>query len=347
MNDCVIVMPAYNPEPVLVYLVKCLLNAGFHNILCVNDGSSPDCQGIFDELKELTEVVLIEHAVNLGKGRAIKTAFNYICSHYSGISSVITMDADGQHTVEAVEKLYRSYEKNEKLLLGSRKFTDKRAKVPFRSRLGNIITRYVFRYLCNLDISDTQTGLRLYPYSILAPMLKVGGEGYEFETNCLLYCKENNIEIQEVEIETIYEDNNTSSHFNPLRDSIRIYTVICKYMFASFLSVIIDNFVFCMISRANDNVFVMIYSGRAVAAIINFLINRKIVFKNTQEGLLRQIVRYILLLIISGTVSAMLVSWGEKILLINILVIKIFVDVMLFFINFYIQKNYVFEKAKQ
>jgi hypothetical protein len=68
---------------------------------------------------------------------------------------------------------------------------------------------------------NAQSGLRGLQVSHLKHFLDIPYNGYEFETEMLLKCSKNNIKIKEISIETIYKDNNSSSHFNPLLDSLK------------------------------------------------------------------------------------------------------------------------------
>ncbi len=347
-DNIIIVIPAYNPSAVLLELIAGLQEIGIQNIVCVNDGSTSSGT-VFEKIESDFNTgggYLLKHAVNFGRGIALKTAFNYILNYLPGKSIVITMDADGQHTVAAVEKIIQSYAGEREIILGARAMSSSKVKIPLRSRFGNAVTKWVFRYLCNIHIQDTQTGLRLYPAEILPEMLMVKGSRYEYETNCLLYCKDNNIGLKEVEIETIYEEGNASSHFNPLKDSLKIYSVIIKYMCSSFLSVAIDYIIFFSISKYVANIFLMTYLGRFCSAVVNFMVNRKVVFKNKGNFAL-QALKYIVLLLVSGTISAVLVQCGATLLGKSYLVfIKIVVELVLFFFNFYIQKNFVFVKKR-
>lgn len=176
----------------------------------------------------------------------------------------------------------------------------------------------------------------------MSGLLKVDGEGYEYETNCLLWCKDCQAGLKEVGIETIYEYNNASSHFNPLRDSLKIYLVIFKYTCSSMLSVVLDYVVFFLLTSYTYNVFILTYAGRVCASVVNFVMNKKVVFKAEGKNLI-QVVKYFLLVILSGTISALSLS-VFRVFIDNLLAAKVIVEVILFFFNFYIQKNVVFVK---
>ena len=346
MKECVIVIPAYQPTMKLKELIEDLQFEWISKIVCVNDGSDAECTEIFRQIEMLDKVCVLKHAVNMGKGRALKTAFNYILNELPDKEMVITVDADGQHTTAAVEKVYNAFSGNDNIILGRREFTNIKSKkdIPLRSRFGNRMTKFVFNFLCNINISDTQTGLRVIPMAILPYFIGVPGEKYEYETNCLLWCKDYSIEINEIEIETIYEGNNESSHFNPLKDSLRIYLVIFKYMCSSILSVVVDYAVFFVMAGYTNNVFILTYSGRCCSSIINFLLNKKVVF-NAKGKVAVQAVKYFLLVLLSGTISAVVVS-GVQSIIKNLFISKILVETVLFFFNFYVQKNMIFVKKE-
>lgn len=255
---------------------------------------------------------------------------------------MVTVDADGQHLVKDVIEIGRELENGKSLVLGCRTFG--RKDIPFRSRLGNIATRLVFRWLCGLNVSDTQTGLRGYPATYLEACCKIDGERYEYETNVLLNTRKENIKIKEVRIETIYEDQNETSHFNPLFDSIKIYKVIFAYSLSSIISVLVDFFVFHCGIRVGISILWATYMGRVVAACGNFALNRNLVFKS-KNRLLPQLLKYFMLVVVSGTISACFVWALARLFTCELIVIKIIVEGLLYFFNYYIQNTMIFSKG--
>ncbi|MGN1167773.1 MAG: bifunctional glycosyltransferase family 2/GtrA family protein [Lachnospiraceae bacterium] len=339
----VIIIPAYNPSDVLIDLVE-ELSEYFYRIVVVDDGGGEDYKALFDKVQANLCCTVLRHYVNMGKGRALKTAFNYCISLGDECSGAITVDADGQHTVEDILRISDAMSKNEsKAVLGCRKFEDK--EIPFRSRFGNNVSRVVYKWLCGINVSDTQTGLRGIPRELFGIMCCLNGERYEYETNMLLALKENEIEIVEVPISTIYEDGNSSSHFNPLKDSWRIYSVILKYSLSSLLSVIIDYIVFVVLTRNQVGIMYSTYIARGCAAGINFCVNRNVVFKKKGKiGI--QLAKYLLLVMIAGTVSGVAISIMKRFLPINVVWTKALVETVLYFINYYIQRTYIFIRGE-
>lgn len=102
-------------------------------------------------------------------------------------------------------------------------------EMPPRSRLGNRITRSVFKLITGVNVSDTQTGLRAFGSELLSEFLSVKGERYEYEMNVLMKCAKRKNPVEEVPISTIYRDkSNSTSHFHSFKDSVRIYKDILR-----------------------------------------------------------------------------------------------------------------------
>ena len=180
------------------------------DIILVDDGSGADFAPLFAIAQSNYACHLQRHADNKGKGRALKTAISYILDNFPNAKGIVTIDSDGQHTYEDMMKCLAEFLQHpDSLVLGVRTFEK---SVPLRSKFGNLLTRDVLGAMTGMNVSDTQTGLRVIPMSWLPKLLTVEGERYEFEMNMLLEAKEDNILICEVGIATIYLDENQSSH---------------------------------------------------------------------------------------------------------------------------------------
>ncbi len=243
-----IIIPALNPDSKLLNLISELKANGFRDIIIINDGSRADTEPIFHEAQK-EGVTVLRHAVNQGKGRALKTAFNYFLQNHADCAGVVTVDADGQHRIKDILSCAGALLENpDRLIIGCRDFSDK--NVPFRSRFGNICTRKMMRILCGITLSDTQTGLRGISIDDMPLLLSIPGERFEYETQMLLTAKDRGIEFVEVPIETVYIKNNESSHFNPLTDSFKIYKLFLKYCISSLSCFAIDILLFSIFAAA-------------------------------------------------------------------------------------------------
>ena len=226
-----IIVPSLDPDEKLGKVVDGLLAEGFDDIVLVNDGSHADHVAPFEAAAKHPEVTVLTHEVNRGKGRALKTAFDWCLKNRPDIDGVVTVDGDNQHLPRDVRRCAEAMLADPgKIWLGVRDFSLEH--VPFRSRFGNNLTRGIMRLACGVSVSDTQTGLRAIPAKDLAYMCQIEGERYEYETQMLLSLRKQGIGIGEVVIETVYINENETSHFDPLKDSWKIYKLIFRHMFS-------------------------------------------------------------------------------------------------------------------
>ncbi|WP_035775308.1 glycosyltransferase [Butyrivibrio sp. VCB2001] len=344
-----IVIPAYEPDDRLIGLMDNLVSAGLSTIVVVNDGSDKETYGhIFDEVKNKGAIVL-EHEVNRGKGRALKTAFEYCLGEFEDMLGVITADSDGQHTAPDIKKCMDALRQDPKsLVLGVRNFDE--SGIPARSVFGNKTTSRVMKVLVGLSISDTQTGLRGISSEFMRYLLTEKGDRFEFETNMLLATKSLGIKIVEVPISTIYLEENKSSHFNPIVDSVRIYAIFFKFLFSSLSSSVVDIAlftIFCGMMRGRslpfDYIMLATIMARVISAVYNFLINYKVVFKSRTNGLWAA-VKYAVLAVCIMLLSGALVSFFHGLIPASPeFVVKIPVDCVLFLVSFLCQREIVYK----
>ena len=211
------------------------------------------------------------------------------------------------------------------------------------------MTSKVMHLLVGIKVSDTQTGLRAMSLDTARKFLSVSGERFEYETNMLLACKEQGIEIDEVSIETIYYEGNKSTHFRPLQDSLLVYGMFLRFIVASLSSAAIDLGLFALFTLFLKNICPVYYIvistvlARVISSMYNFFVNRQGVFKS-EAGLGKTMVRYYVLAVCQMVLSAFGVSWLFTIIGGNETLVKIVVDTILFMISFQIQREWVFKK---
>lgn len=351
-----VIIPSYNPDEKLSVVVSGLINRGVTDIIVVNDGSKKECLEYFNAVKEMSGVTLLTHEKNRGKGAALKTAFRFFLDNRSGFAGCVTADGDAQHKTDDIIACAEEMCADEsKIVLGVRDFS--LPHVPPRSRSGNRITSFVFRVFVGMKLSDTQTGLRAFPRSVLEKMCEVSGDRYEYETNMLLEMKRLHIPFAEKVIETVYIEENKTSHFHPIRDSWRIYKLILahffKYSVSSLLCLLIEQIIqtgiFTLIGGKLLGVITELLAflpARIISSIANFYINKKFVFREKDNGNSSLIKYYILWL--CQAIVTMSLDWlfGYVIFTANspvlYTIITLIVKTFIAIASFRIQKDWVF-----
>lgn len=340
------VIPAYEPDIKLLSLLPALKDARF-TIILVDDGSEETYADIFAQSEPYATVLHHEH--NQGKGRALKTGFAYIQENFSTDCVLVTMDADGQHTVEDACKVCDvAAQAPGTLVLGSRKLDD---AVPLRSRFGNSITRKVYALTTGVKVYDTQTGLRGFTADLLPKMLEIDGERYEYEMQMLLEFAREKIPIKEVEISTIYINNNATSHFNTIRDSARVYWEILRFSASSLISFAVDYILYTLLSLVtthfglSGSLWISNICARLVSATVNYTLNRKMVF-HSQTNLLKSALQYAVLAILILAGNTLVLSLLTEIWNWNRYLAKICTELLFFVLNWIVQHTVIF-KNKQ
>lgn len=354
-KDVYIIIPSLSPDGKLLDLLADLRNAGFSRVVVINDGSTADYDLFFQAARIEYGCTVLTHAVNQGKGRALKTAFNYLLSECPDCRAAVTVDSDGQHLINDIRRVAQeTLDYPEALIMGCRDFSDANHNIPARSRFGNVTTSRVLRLLCGITLSDTQTGLRGFSPHTMRLFLRTKGERFEYEMNMILDAKENGIPLREIPIETVYIEENRTSHFSPLKDSLRIYAVFAKFIVASFSSFLLDMGLYVLIMwliglaeptlLKSQAIFVATILARVLSALFNYFVNKNQVFKNPgKHG--GTMLRYGVLCVCQMLLSAYGTSWLYSLLQWkSTAFIKLVVDGLLFLVSFRIQRGWVFKK---
>lgn len=340
MNDMIALIPSLDPTKALLDVVDSLKKEGIRSLV-INDGSSETYDEIFDQLTDGT--ILLKHESNKGKGRALKTGMEYIDTHFKD-TIIVCVDGDGQHLSEDVLNCARTARENkDHLILGVRDFD--KDSVPFKSYYGNKITETVFYLFTGVQIADTQTGLRAFHQDLIKEFLSVEGERYEYEMDQLLYCVRKKIPFREVNIKTVYEGNNECSHFHALRDSFLIYKQILKFTASSVLSFFLDLSLFELFSGFLGDVVFANVSARVFSGLFNYGMNRNIVFKD-EEDQAKTILKYFFLAVMILIVNTIVLSVLVDHLGLPKLLCKVFTELLMFLVSWYMQKNYVFVQRR-
>lgn len=340
-----VLIPAYEPPENLLATLAGLRELGFRKVVVVNDGSSAKANAIFERIRvEHPEVEVLRHAVNLGKGAALKTGLNQILADAPEVPGVVTADADGQHLPADILRVAAALceHRGEVVILGARRFDQ---DVPLRSLLGNRVSAAVMRVLVGECLSDTQTGLRGLPTGLIPQLLRLTPNGYEYELDVLIAAKHRAYPVVEIPIQTVYLDGNRSSHFNPLWDSMRIYFVFLRFALASLITAVIDNTVFILLHGAWGHIAAPQLTARCVALAFNYAAARQAVFQSRDRHV-DTLPRFLAL-----AAAHLALSFGTIVFLhlyagFTVIAAKLSVEATLFLANFAIQRDFVFTKKR-
>ena len=359
LSQVSVVLPSLDPDEKLDAVIDGLLEYGFSDIILVNDGSKPEnlprFQNLADHHKEIT---LLHHEVNRGKGAALKTAFAWFLEHRPEGLGVVTVDGDNQHHPADTRACCEHMLETGRVTLGCRDFSQ--PDVPPRSRFGNRTTSAIFKLFVGMTISDTQTGLRAIPRDVVEQLVTVYGDRFEYETNMLLAFKDKGIDFDEVKIRTVYIEENKSSHFRVIHDSWRIYKLILahffRYTLSSLASAVVDTLCYGLLDHILPLTGMALTAtagvgARVVSSLLNFFLNKKLVFQ-TEVDTKKAMVRYYMLalpqmavqvLLTQGIYTLLHIGEGAGVLR---TVIYAVVMVVLYFVSYMIQQRWVFAPQK-
>lgn len=288
-----VLIPAYEPDEQLITLTRQLKEAGF-SVLVVDDGSGEAYRHIFNAVRENAHV--LTHPNNRGKGAALKTGMTHMWDCMPESKAFITCDADGQHTVADVIRVRQMLQAGHHFVLTMRQ---QHKNVPLRSKVGNTMSRVVYALLTNRYLVDNQSGLRGFSRVHIDWMVQVEEDRYDYEMNVLYYAAKKGIRISTMMIEAIYIGNNESSHFHPIKDTLRIYRSLFRLAVGLFIGFFVAEA--CVIATSiglgYQYLMVTLPTIGAIAYATNIIINQFIVFRGVQcydqvTLLIHQIIAY-------------------------------------------------------
>jgi glycosyltransferase involved in cell wall biosynthesis len=226
-----IVVPVYNEGEILHTTASSIV--GFcrereWNVIFINDGSRDNTKAILDELSGLSNVCVAHHKVNRGYGGALKTGIAQVKTPY-----LLTIDADGQHNMDDVEKVFRfGLEHDADMVVGRRE--GMKISTVYRA-LGKYLIRSFTKILMPLPVSDLNSGFKLYRTELAQRYITVCPDSMAFsDVITLVFLNERNLVLEYpirisprklgqstintfTAFETVMQVLNITLMFNPLR----------------------------------------------------------------------------------------------------------------------------------
>jgi glycosyltransferase involved in cell wall biosynthesis len=188
-------------------------------VIAVDDGSTDQTPKVLAAERGITRLTLPK---NQGKAAALKAGFAK--AEELGFTHAITIDADGQHPVEALEDFVTACRRQPNaFIIGVRNL--KAAHAPMPRRISNALSTFWFRFETGVKLTDTQCGFRVYPLAAIRG-LKVDSDRYAFELEVMVKAAWAGIPLVPQPVPVDYEaPTSQMSHFDPLRDFLRISRV--------------------------------------------------------------------------------------------------------------------------
>ncbi len=218
---CVLI-PAYNAQATLGSVLK-KIEPLKGDIIVVDDGSSDETKRVVSE----HGARLLEHPLNLGKGAALRTGFQYILQ--KDYEVVITLDADGQHDPEEIPSLLKVFKSVKPDILIASRATEF-GKMTFLRRFWNRLGVKAVARLCHADITDSQSGFRLIRTEVLKKV-DLSTSRFETELELLIKACKKRFSVLSVPINTPRVDGTGSSHFRPVVDTWMVCKLFLRSLF--------------------------------------------------------------------------------------------------------------------
>ncbi|MDX2478440.1 MAG: glycosyltransferase family 2 protein [Gammaproteobacteria bacterium] len=225
MNSFAVVIPAYLEEGT----IRDVAERSIHecdSVIVVDDGSS---DGTSEVLKDLPLTVL-RNETNMGKAASLWRGMQEALA--GGIDGVITLDADGQHRPEDIPKLIQLARDNpETIIIGSR--LHDRDAIPVSRYRANRFANFWIAWASGFPIEDSQSGFRYYPASLLKSIkLDTSREkSFVFESEVLIEAGSRGVRTKAVQIPAIYGTAMRPSHFQSVKDIMRITRMVAGRLF--------------------------------------------------------------------------------------------------------------------
>ncbi len=212
---CAVLIPTYNNAGTIARVVDGVRRY-CDDVLVINDGSTDSTREILDGMPS---VMTLSYDRNRGKGHALRRGFEEAARR--GYRAVITIDADGQHYAEDLEKFAQAAEQTpDTLLIGARCLTAE--NMPSKNTFANKFSNFWYRVETGRRLDDTQSGFRYYPLDSVAGHLYFSTR-YEFEVEVIVRAAWRGTEVRNIPIRVYYPPvEERVSHFRPGKDFTRI-----------------------------------------------------------------------------------------------------------------------------
>lgn len=338
-----VIITIYKKDRATINLCSNLYELGAEHIVVVNDGCVTGDE-YFNELISIgCHIVTLEKGS--GKGTCIKAGAKYAYENIYNITGFITADADGQHKAEDIMKVSRALEmRPDNLILGKRDIN--KSKMSIGHIIGHKLSSAYFKVITGVKCKDTMSGLRGIPATLYEVVINTKGQRFEYEMNFLTKCADLKIPFYNVNIVT-EKQSECVTNYRLFKDTFLIYKTPLRFATASVGCTVVDLalftiFTYLLPSSTQWNVALATLMARVVSGSMNFLINRKVIFENDSKAG-NQALKFFILFFFIMCASTITVS-ALSFIPVPATLIKAIVDLLLWAVNYTIQRKWVFKE---
>ena len=227
-----VVIPVYNHERAIGAVVDGIRAQGVPLVL-VDDGSSPACADVLQRLSTLSDVTLVRHETNRGKGAAVVSGMR--AARERGYTHAVQIDADGQHTVSDVRRFVEEAREHPDEVVCGRPIFD--ASIPASRYYGRYLTHgLVWLETLSFELIDTMCGFRVYPLAVTLAMLdrRHVGERMDFDTEVLVRLHWRGVRTRWLATQVSYPLDGVS-HYRMFLDNVRMTSLHVRLLLGMFV----------------------------------------------------------------------------------------------------------------
>lgn len=331
-SEMVILMPVYNPNERIINYVKKLKENNYQVVL-INDGSKSEYHSLFEKM--VHDCKIISYPLFKGKGYAIKKGIHYIKEHLQDKKGIIILE--NEYDLMYINHIRTVINKNSQ-------------KMCVVHHKGKRFLTKLFSMIYNKEFIDVDSELFGFSMNYLDQMMAVDENCYEVQS--LIQSVQNNQEIEEIQLE------NKQQPFHLKNKTIQVLYVIflhlIRFVSSSIISSVIDVLLAWIlldvlkIWMTNDFWRIALSSliARVLSTIVNYVINKKYVFKGKASSK-QTAIRFLILTIIITILSTLFVYVASSLHIMSEKLAKPVGDLLLFLLSYSAQTKWVFKNNER
>lgn len=290
---------------------------------------------------EVDGVLFLRHAVPLGTGRAVKTALNELLRRGEAENGVLLCSAEGEFAPEALDPMLEALKTQpEKMVMGIMA-TDE-AATPAQKKERKLSSK-LFTVINGGKVKEVRPCLRTLPASRVRALAVAPGEEDDYFLNMILGAKEAGLELAETEIPAYAAEYPAMKGKEWLSLTLQLIKFLCSSITAFLVDYAVFTLLYLLLSKS---VLLCTVFSRCVSSVYNFLFNKKLVFKASSGGA-GQAVKYFLLVAILLGLNVAILDLLDHFLHLPVLLCKPVVELCVYAVSYFCQRDLVFREKKK